>query len=335
MNGITEDDLRSALREDAGTAWATDEGWDRIRGGGEKQRGRRHNRFVIAGATLTAAAAALAGVLVITDDGGDRPITAEQPEATCSASGTDAVLADGIAEPMRTTAASLLEAASACDYDALRVLMDTGFTYAYDDVTPDEAIELWRDQEDRGIATLAAIVGALRTQPFCLGLESDPPKTQCTWSNVEVGIGVTADSTGAWSVYESSGDDPNAVQCQTRLPNGPTVATAPGMPDAVLETANEIVAASMRCDYDALRALMVDDFGFSLTEPADADLAVEMWRLEGVGEGSEVFQVLVDRLVNGEPVQNSEDLQWAWFEASVAPTPLAINPDGTWANFSD
>ena len=50
-----------------------------------------------------------------------------------------------------------------------------------------------------------------------------------------------------------------------------------GTPEA---TAAYIEAKATTCDYDALRTVMADDFGWSTAEPPGADAAVTAWRLQ-------------------------------------------------------
>lgn len=114
----------------------------------------------------------IAGLCVagaLTACGDDEPgavatTTSTSPAVQCSADS----LAPGLdptdaPEPVATTRAAIVDAAVACDYDALGRLAAAGaqrFTYSFGD--SDNAAEYWRDEEARGEQPLAVLVKLLR-----------------------------------------------------------------------------------------------------------------------------------------------------------------------------
>ncbi len=332
MNDITEDDIRAALREDAGTAWATDEGWDRIRSGGEKQVNRRRNRFVMVGATLTAAAAVLAGVVVVASGDDKEPVVAQGPQ--CSAAGLPPTVR-GPAGTEVSLATAIAEAAVACDYDALRALMADDFTYStiagagigYD---ADSTIESWRFQEGQGLTPLAVLVETLATEPFCADFGSEDG---CVWTYMERDFGVAIAADDTWSAFQPATSPVAPAECETVGSTGTAVIGSDTVSHAALATAQQILDAAMACDYEALRALMADDFTYSFGDASDPDLAVEAWRTYGVdglgNAGDDVFQALVDRLTAGTLGTDADGQIVTWNDPD-GEYRIGIRTDGTW-----
>ena len=106
-----------------------------------------------------------------------------------------------------------------------------------------------------------------------------------------------------------------------------------GTPEA---TAAYIEAKATTCDYDALRTVMADDFGWSTVEPPGADAAVTAWRLQEA-HGDPIMYNVVALLRTAEREYDPTTGMTTWKsspQTSASNARLEIDDRGIWRSFT-
>jgi hypothetical protein len=112
------------------------------------------------------------------------------------------------------------------------------------------------------------------------------------------------------------------------------VAPDPSLPGPVQETWSAVLEAAVACDWDALRALMVDEFAHSVVAPYSADAAIVEWQ-DAEARGEPILRTLVERLL-GEPrvVGVDPPFVYEWPDpTSDLLYRAGIREDGAWVSF--
>lgn len=151
---------------------------------GRKRRALRRGRVAAAGTALLAAVASVAVIQLPRPEAPDvappeveeldRPVTGDDPglpeddqegahrASDCSAAGLDPDLAQQDLPPaVEQTRQQLVDAAVACDYEALERLAATSSGFEYSFGGGDDPAGYWRRREDDGEPVLAYLVGVL------------------------------------------------------------------------------------------------------------------------------------------------------------------------------
>jgi hypothetical protein len=309
MNGLTEDMLRDALQEDAGAEVGAADSWEEVVH--EANRRRNIRRGLIGGASVAiVAAAALVGAIYLADDDTNlevgplppatQPTTPpSQTTATTTATSPDCVPVEpeSVARAGETPAAVLdgaaqvLAAAAGCDYGSLRVLMPAEFEYILGGTTnPDEIVAEWQNAS----GFLTTLVRTLRDGEVQIQGTEVPGlgERYYEWVDAESGYHASFDDEGQWIAFTQR------VECSAERQTG-DVASPAGAPTVVMDTARAILTAASACDWEALHALMADEFTYSFGGTASPDEAITVWREEDFD--TRVLATLVDRLRAGIP----------------------------------
>jgi hypothetical protein len=107
----------------------------------------------------------------------------------------------------------------------------------------------------------------------------------------------------------------------------------PTLPEPVQETWSAILEAAVACDWDALRALMVDDFAHSVAALYSADAAIAAWQ-DAEARGEPILRTLVERLLDPPRVERSDPTVYEWPDpTSDLLYRAGIREDGAWVSF--
>jgi hypothetical protein len=108
----------------------------------------------------------------------------------------------------------------------------------------------------------------------------------------------------------------------------------PSLPAPVQATWSAILQAATACDWDALRALMVDDFSYSVVQAYSADAAIAEWQ-DDEARGEPILRTLVERLLDEPRVVGVDPpFVYEWPDpTSDLLYRAGIREDGAWVSF--